>query len=174
MYTYGARLYTRSVDGAGHRRCGCLSLFPVLICSRPAAPSTRHFAASEHSEFPSGYKRHHSSCPLYRLLGRAGHGYGGLVIQDLSRHGREVDTTRHVVSPESTSPHTRFGIGERWEYMTIALEAGGFLGGKVNPDELTARLDEAGAAGWELVNVLTTAQNEGRTRDLLAVFERAK
>ncbi|HEY9450181.1 MAG TPA: hypothetical protein VIQ74_05600 [Gemmatimonadaceae bacterium] len=36
----------------------------------------------------------------------------------------------------------------KWEYMTIALKAGGFLGGKVNPDELTARLDEAGAAGY--------------------------
>jgi hypothetical protein len=62
----------------------------------------------------------------------------------------------------------------KWEYMTIALKAGGFLGGKVNPDELTARLDEAGAAGWELVSVFTTAQGYGKTRDVLAVFKRPK
>jgi hypothetical protein len=58
--------------------------------------------------------------------------------------------------------------------MTIALKAGGFLGGKVDPDELTARLDEAGAAGWELVNVFTTAHAEGSTREVLAVFKRGK
>ena len=62
----------------------------------------------------------------------------------------------------------------KWEYMTIALKAGGFLGGKVNPDELTARLDEAGVAGWELVSVFTTAQGHGKTRDALAVFKRPK
>jgi hypothetical protein len=62
----------------------------------------------------------------------------------------------------------------KWEYMTIALKAGGFLGGKVNPDELTARLDEAGAAGWELVSVFTTAQGNGHTRYALAVFKRPK
>ena len=62
----------------------------------------------------------------------------------------------------------------KWEYMTIVLKAGGFLGGKVDPDELTARLDEAGAAGWELVSVFTTAQGYGKTRDVLAVFKRAK
>ncbi len=58
--------------------------------------------------------------------------------------------------------------------MTIALPAQGFLGGKIDPDELTARLDEAGAAGWELVNVFATAQGYGKTRDVVAVFRRAK
>ena len=62
----------------------------------------------------------------------------------------------------------------KWEYMTIALPAHGFLGGKISPDELTARLDEAGAAGWELVNVFATAQGYGKTRDVVAVFKRAK
>ncbi len=62
----------------------------------------------------------------------------------------------------------------KWEYMTIALPAHGFLGGKIDPDELTARLDEAGAAGWELVNVFATAQGYGTTRDVVAVFKRAK
>ena len=62
----------------------------------------------------------------------------------------------------------------KWEYMTIALKAGGFLGGKVNPDELTARLDEAGAAGWEQVSVFATAQGSGQSRDILAVFKRPR
>lgn len=62
----------------------------------------------------------------------------------------------------------------KWEYMTITLKVGGFLGGKVNPDELNARLDEAGDAGWELVSVLATAQGYGKTRDVVAVFDRAR
>ena len=62
----------------------------------------------------------------------------------------------------------------KWEYMTIALKSKGFLGGKVDPDELTARLDEAGESGWELVNVFATSQSEGATRDVLAVFKRGK
>jgi hypothetical protein len=62
----------------------------------------------------------------------------------------------------------------KWEYMSIALPAHGFLGGNIDPDELTARLDEAGAAGWELVNVFATAQGYGKTRDVVAVFKRAK
>ena len=62
----------------------------------------------------------------------------------------------------------------KWEYMTIALKAGGFLGGKVNPDALTARLDEAGAAGSELVSVFATAQGSGQSRDILAVFKRPR
>lgn len=62
----------------------------------------------------------------------------------------------------------------KWEYMTLAVQAGGFLGGKVNLEELTARLDEAGAAGWELVNVFATSQGYGKTRDVVAVFKRQK
>lgn len=62
----------------------------------------------------------------------------------------------------------------KWEYMTIALKARGFLGGKVNPDELTARLDEAGAAGWELVSVFATTEGRGRSREVIAVFKRPR
>jgi len=62
----------------------------------------------------------------------------------------------------------------KWEYMTIALPAAGFLGGKIDPDELTARLDEAGSAGWELVNVFATARSDGRTREVMAVFKRGR
>lgn len=62
----------------------------------------------------------------------------------------------------------------KWEYMTITFPTGGFLGGKVNPDELTARLDEAGDAGWELVSAFTTARQHGHTRDVVAVFKRQR
>ena len=33
---------------------------------------------------------------------------------------------------------------------------------------------QVGAAGWELVNVFATAQGYGKTRDVVAVFKRAK
>lgn len=62
----------------------------------------------------------------------------------------------------------------KWEYMTIALPTRGFLGGKVDPDELTARLDEAGDAGWELVSAFATARQGGHSRDVVAVFKRPR
>jgi hypothetical protein len=62
----------------------------------------------------------------------------------------------------------------KWEYMPIALKTKGFLGEKVDPDELTARLDEAGESGYELVSVFATSQSEGATREVLAVFKRER
>ncbi len=40
-------------------------------------------------------------------------------------------------------------------------------------DELTARLNELGAEGWELVSVFDTSMLQGRTRDVVAVLKRA-
>ena len=59
-----------------------------------------------------------------------------------------------------------------WEYMTLMLGAGGFFGGSVSGDALTAKLNELGAEGWELVTAFDTNMAHGRTRDVIAVLKR--
>jgi hypothetical protein len=62
----------------------------------------------------------------------------------------------------------------RWEYMTLMLRASGFvLGGKIDAQKLTDRLNELGTEGWELVSAFDTSMLEGRTRDVIAVLKRS-
>jgi hypothetical protein len=61
----------------------------------------------------------------------------------------------------------------RWQYRPIMLRAGGVVfGGAVDGQELTDRLNELGAEGWELVTAFDTNMAHGRTRDVLAVLKR--
>ena len=61
----------------------------------------------------------------------------------------------------------------RWEYMTLLLPASGFvLGGKIDAQKLTDRLNQLGSEGWELVFVFDTNMLEGKTRDVIAVLKR--
>lgn len=59
-----------------------------------------------------------------------------------------------------------------WQYTTISMEAYGWMGGKIDGDQLTNRLNELGAQGWELVSIFDTNMSEGRTRDVFAVLKR--
>jgi hypothetical protein len=62
----------------------------------------------------------------------------------------------------------------RWEYMTLMLPASGFfLGGKIDAQKLTDRLNRLGNEGWELVNVFDTNMYQGQTREVFAVLKRA-
>lgn len=61
----------------------------------------------------------------------------------------------------------------QWEYMTLMLPASGFiLGGKLDAQKLTDRLNELGEQGWELVNVFDTNMLDGKTRDVYAILKR--
>jgi hypothetical protein len=60
----------------------------------------------------------------------------------------------------------------RWEYMTLMMNAGGFLGGTLDGDALTERLNELGAQGWELVSTFDTNMEQGRTRQVVAILKR--
>ncbi len=61
----------------------------------------------------------------------------------------------------------------KWEYMTLTLPAGGlFVGGKIDAQQLTERLNELGSEGWELVSVFDTNMLEGKTRDVFAILKR--
>ena len=62
----------------------------------------------------------------------------------------------------------------QWEYKTVKLKLGGFLGGKINQDQLDKILEQAGLEGWELVTVFATALYQGRTQDAAMVFKRRR
>jgi len=63
---------------------------------------------------------------------------------------------------------------EQWEYQTIKFKTGGFLGGKIDPEEFDYELNKYGSEGWELVSCFDTSKNQGESRDIIVVFKRRK
>ncbi|MDF2716895.1 MAG: hypothetical protein K0R28_3820 [Paenibacillus sp.] len=63
---------------------------------------------------------------------------------------------------------------EQWEYKTFKYQTGGFLGGKVDPEEFEAELNRYGSQGWELVSCFDTAISQGQSRDVIVVFKRKR
>lgn len=61
-----------------------------------------------------------------------------------------------------------------WQYKTIELAAHGFLGGKLDTARFEQMLNQLGHDGWELVNVFDTNQHNGATRNVVAVFKKAR
>jgi hypothetical protein len=61
----------------------------------------------------------------------------------------------------------------KWEYMTVMLPASGMvLGGKIDGQKFTDRLNQLGSERWELVSVFDTNMLDGKTRDVIAVLKR--
>ena len=60
----------------------------------------------------------------------------------------------------------------QWEYKSVKLRLRGFLGGKIDQEELERMLNDCGAEGWELVSALSTALYQGRTQDAALIFKR--
>jgi hypothetical protein len=63
---------------------------------------------------------------------------------------------------------------EQWEYKTLKFKTGGFLGGKLDPEEFEAELNAYGGEGWELISCFDTSMGQGTSRDVIAVFKRRK
>ncbi|CAH8245913.1 DUF4177 domain-containing protein [Paenibacillus melissococcoides] len=63
---------------------------------------------------------------------------------------------------------------EQWEYKTLKIKTGGFLGGKVDEQEFEEELNRLGLDGWELVSCFDTSLNQGQSRDVIAVCKRAR
>lgn len=61
-----------------------------------------------------------------------------------------------------------------WDYTTFMLAATGMLGGNVDGDALTGKLNELGSEGWELVAMFDTNMTHGRTREVVAVLKRPR
>ncbi|WP_127532159.1 DUF4177 domain-containing protein [Paenibacillus kobensis] len=63
---------------------------------------------------------------------------------------------------------------EQWEYKTIKLKTGGFMGGKVNEELLEQELNIYGFEGWELASCFDTSSYQGQSREVIIVFKRRK
>lgn len=64
---------------------------------------------------------------------------------------------------------------QTWEYQTIAVPfSGGWEAPSLNPGDFDTLLNRLGSEGWELVSVFTTAQENGRSGEAVAVFKRPK
>ena len=59
-----------------------------------------------------------------------------------------------------------------WEYRTIKVKTKGFLGGKVDLDELEGELNRLGQEGWELVSTFETNMSDGVSREVVCIFKR--
>ena len=60
----------------------------------------------------------------------------------------------------------------KWEYKTLKLKAKGFMGGKVDEEQLDAMMNELGRNGWELTAAFDTNEGYGNTRDVVVLFKR--
>lgn len=61
----------------------------------------------------------------------------------------------------------------QFEYMVLDVGvATFFVGPRLNGDLLTARLNELGAQGWELVGMTSLDAGAGQTRDIVLVLKR--
>lgn len=54
----------------------------------------------------------------------------------------------------------------------LDVPAKGFLGGKINFQELTDKLNDLGSEGWELVTGTDTNMHQGASRGLLIIMKR--
>ena len=62
----------------------------------------------------------------------------------------------------------------KWEYRTMKVATGGFVGGKLDVTKLDGLMNSLGADGWELVSAFDTNQSYGASRDVVAVFKRPR
>jgi hypothetical protein len=60
----------------------------------------------------------------------------------------------------------------KWEYKTLDLGTGGFLGSKVDDSKLESLMNGLGTEEWELVTAF--AKGLGMTRGVIAIFKRPK
>ncbi|MEW9094623.1 MAG: DUF4177 domain-containing protein [Clostridiaceae bacterium] len=63
---------------------------------------------------------------------------------------------------------------DKWEYTSIKVETKGLLGGILEIEDFNFKLNELGEQGWELVSCIPTNQDNGKTREVSAVFKRRK
>ena len=65
----------------------------------------------------------------------------------------------------------------RWEYHTEVFEPDmGFfsMGGKIEPEQINARLNELGDQGWELTSCFDTSYAQGATRRVVCILKRPR
>lgn len=60
----------------------------------------------------------------------------------------------------------------KWEYQTLKMMTGGFLGGKLDEDDFEDELNRYGEEGWEVVSCFDTSYGQGTSREVIVVFKR--
>jgi hypothetical protein len=62
----------------------------------------------------------------------------------------------------------------RWEYKSVRIDVGTWLGPKMQPELVDAELNRFGDAGWELVSALDLSNTSGSTTAIVALFKRSR
>ena len=60
----------------------------------------------------------------------------------------------------------------RWEYLTVVVNVRGFLGPKVDVQQIGSAFNAYGEDGWELVSAFDVNRGEGATSEIVAFFKR--
>ncbi|HVX86943.1 MAG TPA: DUF4177 domain-containing protein [Phycisphaerae bacterium] len=61
-----------------------------------------------------------------------------------------------------------------WEYYVLALADKSWMGGVLDAQETSEKLNALGAAGWELVTGFSTQMGEGKSREYAFVLKRRR
>jgi len=62
----------------------------------------------------------------------------------------------------------------KWEYKTVKFRTAGFMGGKIDDEQLNNEMNRWGTQGWELVSSFSTSQSFGESRDIVLIFKKSK
>jgi hypothetical protein len=64
------------------------------------------------------------------------------------------------------------GTTMRWEYKTVKIKARGFLGFKIDEDQLDTMMNDLGREGWELASAFGPSAAYGQTTNVMMIFKR--
>jgi hypothetical protein len=63
---------------------------------------------------------------------------------------------------------------QKWEYTSVVLQVGGWVGPKIDREAMDAELNRYGDAGWELVSALDLSDTSGKSSGIVALFKRPR
>ncbi|QIP12432.1 DUF4177 domain-containing protein [Spirosoma aureum] len=61
---------------------------------------------------------------------------------------------------------------KKFEYLTLDVAARGFWSRSVDAQELTNKLNELGAEGWEVVSSVDLNIGQGQSRNVMVILKR--
>ena len=63
---------------------------------------------------------------------------------------------------------------ECWQYQVVRFGSGDFLGGRIDADQLEAKLNFLGRSGWELVSIIDSIAPRDQSLEIVVTFKRKK
>jgi hypothetical protein len=61
---------------------------------------------------------------------------------------------------------------KKFEYLTLDVAARGFWSSTIDPQELTDKLNELGADGWEVASSVDLNIAQGQSRNVMVILKR--